>query len=59
MSWLLVLNFFFLQWFGWRLARVEDSETGAVLGWTWILMAPLSGWDWDNYFLVKFVKCKF
>ena len=44
MSWLFLLNFCILQWFGIRLARVIDTETNAQIGWRWWRVRPLKEW---------------
>lgn len=41
---LFLLNFCILQWSGFRLAKVMDSDSNIQTGWTWVRMRPLSGW---------------
>lgn len=44
-TWLAALNYVVVQWFGARLARVEDDATGRVTGWALLVgVVPLTGW---------------
>lgn len=46
------LNYFILQWFFVRLAKVVDDETNTVVKWTIIRAFPLSGYGdrpWRNW----------
>ena len=36
-TWVGWLNFLVLQWFFWRLAYVEDLDTGKRVGWAWLV----------------------
>jgi hypothetical protein len=45
MTLLFFLNFFLLQWFFIRLARVIDTNRNKQIGWTLIFgIVPLTGW---------------
>jgi hypothetical protein len=47
MTFLLALNYYVLQWFCVRLARVVDDTTDVQLGWTIIFRLPMTGWTYD------------
>ena len=52
-TWVGWLNFLVLQWFFWRLASVEDTDTGKRVGWSWVgPVVPITGW-WTNYVFLK------
>jgi len=56
-TWLSALNYFFLQWSCYRLAK-EVNEAGKIIGWRFIgPVVPLSGWGDNNpYKWIKNVK---
>jgi len=46
MTWLGILNYYILQWFFIRLAKVVDTKTGKIEKWfilKWVF--PFSGWN--------------
>ena len=43
-TWLGKINYYCLQWLGFRLARVVDAETNCQVGWRFVKMAPGAGW---------------
>lgn len=46
MSWFGRLNYWFLQWFFLRLAKVVDCDTDKVVGLTMLVgVIPLTGWE--------------
>jgi hypothetical protein len=47
MTWLLFVNYYLLQWFFIRLARVIDDGTGKQIGWTVVVRKPMTGWTYD------------
>jgi len=50
MSILGFLNYFILQWFFIRLAKIIDDKTGKIIKWTILKWPyPLSGWGKKSY----------
>jgi hypothetical protein len=52
MSWLKALNFFVLQWFFFRLARMIDEEGRTIRYLILGPVLPLTGW-WSCYIWLK------
>jgi hypothetical protein len=42
-SWLLLLNYYVLQWTGWRLAYEQDGDQPPK-NWKFVRMKPRTGW---------------
>lgn len=38
------LNYIIFQWFFTRLARIEDVDSGKIIGYRFIYRIPLTGW---------------
>jgi len=50
-----ILNFFILQWFFIRLAKVVDDD-GKTLAWVWLRVYPLTGYWGRPYKLWGFKR---
>lgn len=44
-TWLGATNYFVLQWFFVRLAKVVDNDTHKIVGWRLIFCRPMTGWN--------------
>jgi len=56
MTWLYAVNYFILQFFFFRLARIIRSDKGAVItiGWSLIyFIVPLTGWNHNYIYIGK------
>lgn len=47
-TWLGAINYFILQWFFVRLAKVVDTDTHKIVGWQLIFCRPMTGWDFKK-----------
>lgn len=53
MSWLGILNYYFLQWTCFRLGRTVNTESGKTVGWGFVyFVKPMSGYN-GNVFLYQ------